>query len=337
MVYISATKKDLGKAGGSVRLATKYPFRSHAKFMLRTIIGRSLGQVGALLPLKRGLGRVTMSAPAKRLCAGLPRSNVPLRNGLTIDVDPADYNGRMLYLFGTIDNKVVGTCRALLRPGDVFLDIGANHGAVGLLCEGKVLPGGRVECFEPQVQLAHGIEQCCAKHGLKHVGVHAVALADADGSMTLAVQRGHSGTARLSNEDLAGLDMVTVPIRDIRTCVGPLVGERPFGAKVDVEGSEPLVLPYLLGHPGARFILFEAAHMPDARWLWQLIEDGGWSLFALQKALWRIPLVPLTPGSVLTSWDDVVAVRVTGAGNVQTLAHLAHAMANPTHPSNDRL
>src|SRR5688500_587619 len=45
------------------------------------------------------------------------------------------------------------TVRALLREGDSFLDVGANHASYSLLAARIVGPGGAVEAFEPQPRL----------------------------------------------------------------------------------------------------------------------------------------------------------------------------------------
>jgi hypothetical protein len=47
-------------------------------------------------------------------------------NRMTIKVDPNDYHGRILYLFGTNDPKVHTVTQGLLFPGYRFLDIGAH-------------------------------------------------------------------------------------------------------------------------------------------------------------------------------------------------------------------
>jgi hypothetical protein len=63
-----------------------------------------------------------------------------LRDGAKITVDPSDYDGRILYLFGANDIKVSMNANAFLRSGDVFLDIGANYSAIGLSAP---MPSGR--------------------------------------------------------------------------------------------------------------------------------------------------------------------------------------------------
>ena len=111
-----------------------------ARTVLRSTILATLHSV----PLKTGIARLSESRVSKWSCRGLVSARARLRNGIHLQVDPQDYNGRMLLLAGTPDPKVVETCRALLAPGMAFLDIGANYGSIGLLCTEVVGTTGEI-------------------------------------------------------------------------------------------------------------------------------------------------------------------------------------------------
>lgn len=57
--------------------------------------------------------------------------------------------GRELLTTGAYEPHVTERLRQYLRPGGVFVDIGANVGYYTLLAAGRVRPGGRVIAFEP--------------------------------------------------------------------------------------------------------------------------------------------------------------------------------------------
>ncbi|MDX1539768.1 MAG: hypothetical protein R3349_00050, partial [Geminicoccaceae bacterium] len=59
-------------------------------------------------------------------------------------VDLRSAIGRAIYMQGEFDPAVFGPIRAALRPGDVFVDVGANIGWYSLLAARIVGPTGRV-------------------------------------------------------------------------------------------------------------------------------------------------------------------------------------------------
>jgi FkbM family methyltransferase len=195
----------------------------------------------------------------------LPRNNTQmsakLQNGMYITVDVNDYNGRMLYLFGIAYPEVVETCCALLKPGDNFLDIGANYASVGLLCADIVGTEGRVHIFEPQPHLCQSIRATIAQHKLHHVRLHPFGLMDRDDVLQMSVSSKHTGEGSfvLQHDQLA--ETICLEVKNIATYLPQFIGNKPFGAKVDVEGAEPHILPWLIQQPNLRFFIFENTHL----------------------------------------------------------------------------
>jgi len=238
-----------------------------------------------------------------------------LLNGAKIDVPPNDYHGRILYLFGTNDPKVQLTVSALLRPGDVFLDIGANYASIGLLAASRVGPEGRVHLFEPQESICRAVDEAISRARLTNVVLHRVALLDRDDRMTISRPRHHSGMATLVDTGRNQSDWETkeVPVKNVATYVEPLVRGVPFGAKVDVEGAEPAILPWLIGRPNLRFLVFEGAENREL--LWEMLQEAGLTLFGLCRNVFVHRLRPVRSVSAMSAHHDLVAVRLTDAPN----------------------
>ena len=82
-----------------------------------------------------------------------------------------------------------------------------------------------------------------------------------DATLTLQSPSHHSGMATFA--DTQGNDYFekteTCEVREISKYVGPLVHGKPFGAKLDIEGSEMAIMPWLLAQPNLKFLIFEAA------------------------------------------------------------------------------
>jgi FkbM family methyltransferase len=81
----------------------------------------------------------------------------------------------------------VALTRALVRPGDLAVDAGANKGAYVYWLQRAVGPAGRVMAFEPQPRLASYLRRACDAFGWSNVRISDVALSDHVGKSVLHV------------------------------------------------------------------------------------------------------------------------------------------------------
>ena len=262
-----------------------------------------------------GLTRLAFNPVTNRLfarlrAAGRHRLATTTREGVPLEVDVNDYHGRILWLFGSNDFKVSRLARALLRPGDVFLDIGANYATVGLSVASRLGPSVPVHLFEPQPALADTVAEGIAAAGLSDtVTLHRCALYDTAGTLTLRVPAAHSGMATLEPDKALHGETREIAIPTVETAahVAPLVGDRPFGAKIDIEGAEPKVLPALIAMPGLRFCIFEGASNQAA--LFDLFAGAGFALFGLRRSVVSVTLAPVRRAEDVHAHHDLLALR----------------------------
>jgi FkbM family methyltransferase len=120
-------------------------------------------RVPALEPAFRRLGGRLWSHPrggrfyrsaAHRVALRLRSAGTPFRTcvvaGVPVVLDATEFTTLALYFGGDVYESV--TTHYLvqaLRPGSVFVDIGANHGYFSILAAALVGAGGRVASFEP--------------------------------------------------------------------------------------------------------------------------------------------------------------------------------------------
>lgn len=289
---------------------------------------RSLAWAGRHWPLYAGHSRIADLPFVRAAFAGAgPDLPVRLRCGVEIRVDPSDYNGLLLALFGTVEPGIVAVCRALLRPGDCFLDIGANYGAVGLACADVVGPGGAVHLFEPQPDLCRRIRDCLAAGSLPWVQLHEMGLLDSDGEVEIRVDPHHTGTASMVRGAGGGV-AVRVPVRRARTTLAPLVEERGFGVKLDVEGVEPILVRELLAVPGLRFAVFESYEAVERSAIWESFRGGGFEVFGLPNRALAASVEHLSQLAAMGDFNDFLAVRLPPgrSGRSTSAAGLARAL-----------
>jgi FkbM family methyltransferase len=270
-------------------------------------------------PLRRGRFWIIRRSVTRRLFEATGDSLMAeLRNGMRLPVDPRDCGGRQLFLFGLVDPEVVGTCEALLRPGDIFLDVGANYGSVGLLCAQATVPGGEVHFFEPQRPLCDQLARTIAHYDLVNCHVHPFGLLDRDALLCLQIPPGNHGRASLvrniSGQEPEGMRRTLVPVRDVSTILDAFPPERRIGVKLDVEGAERILLPRILERRSVAFVVFEfhSGNVYDQNdhgtVLWDAIVRSGRALFGISPRRPRPVLHAVFTKGEMQRYRDFVAV-----------------------------
>jgi hypothetical protein len=89
-----------------------------------------------------------------------------------------------------------GVLRHFLRPGDTFIDIGANHGTFSIVAAGLVGHQGLVISIEPQPRLADLLRQSLA-HCSARFEVHQIACGDRSEEVAFYTPLATSGSAGL--------------------------------------------------------------------------------------------------------------------------------------------
>ncbi len=134
---------------------------------------------------------------------------------------------------------------AILKPGDTFIDAGANIGLISLHAASRVGPGGRVISFEPQKSCCDKIKKHIERNGIKQITLHNIGLSDRSGVLTLNVLGGGSIAASFAIDEAVDgpgvREKIEVPIaRGDDLVRDQIVGNLLI--KADVEGFELYVL-----------------------------------------------------------------------------------------------
>lgn len=208
---------------------------------------------------------------------------------------------------------------ALLRPGCVFVDVGANVGTLTLFAARRVGPAGRVVALEPVPRLAECLRTTVSMNWVEDVvRVHEVA-AGTEGSPTslnVALPYGHSSLFSLPDA------VETVPVRVV-SLDGLLGADHPLDVvKIDTEGAD---LDVLLGMQqllefNTRVVVvveFCPAHLERRR---TSVEDWVGAIRGFGLQLWEIhddstTLHPLRGQGLhdITSINLLLARRLPGA------------------------
>ena len=180
--------------------------------------GRGLG--GVRVAERDGLARI--SFPTRQVLYSLPD-----RGAVTEAI-------RSYYMTAFLDQYDL---TALLRPGAVFLDIGAHVGSVALLASHLVGAAGRVLAVEPHEGNFRCLEASVRENRAENVTPVACAAGHRPGTVALA--RAAQGSQLTS---LEGRQDVVVSVRSVDELVDEHGLERVDFIKIDTEGMEREVL-----------------------------------------------------------------------------------------------
>ncbi|HMO75696.1 MAG TPA: FkbM family methyltransferase [Sphingopyxis sp.] len=157
----------------------------------------------------------------------------------------------------------------LLRPGDLFVDVGANIGSYSVLA--AKLSGARVAAFEPDHCTMDILRSNIELNGIEdRVALHEQALSHAEHDLWFSTGMG------TENHVLPAREPGSILLHGT-TLDRVLGGDVPIAIKVDVEGYEPSVLAgaaATLAAPGLRAIEVETV-TPDME---RIFADHGFVL-----------------------------------------------------------
>jgi FkbM family methyltransferase len=201
------------------------------------------------VPNVRGKGRVLWHWPA-RLIRNWPTDvSITSLDGCTfLHCDLTDYLYQKLFFWGVYESDVDWMCRRLLKPADVFIDIGASYGYHALTSARIVGPQGRVYAFEPQPTLLAALLENLRINDLANVKAEGFALNDRPEELRLhrfaGLGMGHTSVALLEHRPSETLCCAATTMDSYVAREGI---KRVALVKLDVEGSELKILRGSLG------------------------------------------------------------------------------------------
>src|SRR2546428_4961029 len=123
---------------------------------------------------------------------------VRTRHGFQIILDRSDWLGRHIYVTGEYEPSTSRLVKGLLRPGDSFIDVGANIGYFTLLAATCVGLTGRVFAYEPVPEVYQRLQQNVALNQLMNCTAEQLAISNETYECEFFVgPRDHAGTSSI--------------------------------------------------------------------------------------------------------------------------------------------
>lgn len=152
---------------------------------------------------------------------------------------------------GEYEEDNFSVIRSFLRPGSVFLDIGANLGYFSIRVAKIIRRHGRVIAYEPHKGLAELIDRSFFLNGIQDCArVENFALSNQTGHVRMRFPKGHLGGGFVdtsSGTDGGSFSTHDVLVKKPDECLSNLT---PDVIKIDVEGHEQSVLEGMAGTIG---------------------------------------------------------------------------------------
>jgi FkbM family methyltransferase len=233
---------------------------------------------------------------------------LPWHDGLRLTLNRGG-SAALIYYQGFSEPDTAALVRAYLKPGMVFVDVGAHIGEYALLAARRVGRKGEVHAFEPNPLVFAVLAENVRLNGLDQIVVRPWAVSSAEGDVDLELDPEPALSAlasRVASTDRAR-HVERVPAV---TLDGYLAGRRADLIKIDVEGAELLVVrggQSLLARPEAEapVLIFECALHNYARFgyspldLFRLLNDHGYEIWRFDRSCGLLPQTHEFPADVI--------------------------------------
>lgn len=278
-----------------------------AKETYRSVIAKAGKAAGALSrhwPFRRGRDRLAILAT---LCGALPDPLVTVRSHLGdhLNIDSQSPAYRHAFFTGLYEPGITGLLAAIVTPGAVCVDIGANVGWHSLVMARHAGEAGKVHAFEPYPLSFQRLTDNIVANGLED-RIRASRLAVADGARTVAMKIDSTLPTTHVRLDLTAstgaTTAETIALDDY--CSGELI-HRIDLIKLDVEGAERLVIrgaAATLSSPRAPILIVEAAEQTGQNFgfrpndvLDDLARLNGFRFFVIDEAYGRLTEIDRFP------------------------------------------
>jgi FkbM family methyltransferase len=241
---------------------------------------------------------------------------VTLPSGQRMRLSVRDRVQQQIVFRGVWEPLLTQTVDLLLKPGDTFLDVGANVGYFTLLGASRVGPLGRVYAFEPSIQALPSLLHHIEMNGVENVVLSSFALSDVSGLAELH----HAAATNIGETSLRKPDATTGTTQTVITQrlddILAGIDAAPAFVKMDIEGAELLALRGMRGlleahHPSLVCEVFEpllAGLGGSVRELEDFMKGLGYSLHVAKRVNNTIRWIP---ADTVVGRDDKVDVLFT--------------------------
>lgn len=161
-------------------------------------------------------------------------------------LDLSSWHERMTYFLGRYyELDIQKFMIEAVKPGDSFIDVGANLGMITLMAARCVTPTGTVHSFEPNPLVFKRLQANVSNNELQQVTLHNCGLAERQSELTLTVVNEELGMGTFTKIPQQDESLISNQYQLTVYRGDDILPEELPGItfiKIDVEGFEPLVI-----------------------------------------------------------------------------------------------
>ncbi|MFF3381008.1 FkbM family methyltransferase [Streptomyces sp. NPDC002680] len=201
----------------------------------RQYVRKAPGSVGKALLAARFLNPHLREHPRRRV--------VETRDGARFAVDTQDLIQRYVYLFGVWEPHMSAWLSRRLRPGDTFVDVGANVGVFSVLASQLVGDKGRVVSIEASQTFHDILLRQSALNDCRNIRSLNAAVSDSHRTLTFILSSSQNmGANSIVPWDGPTESTFDIEARPLPELLEPAEIENARVIKIDVEGAEGSVV-----------------------------------------------------------------------------------------------
>jgi FkbM family methyltransferase len=209
-------------------------------------------------------------------------------DGMSFRVVEGDQLSRALFVSGTYEPNTLRVLRALLRDGDVFIDVGANAGVISMAAS-QWVGSGRVFSIEPSAREFERLTDNIERNHISNIAAFRIAVGSHSGTVNLNIASDmHGGLNTLGAgfpyEGVERLRTEAVPATTLDDFV-EMNGIKAAVVKLDIEGAEGEALT------GAQRLLSDMRPALVIEVFSKSLEAQGWTRSKLAELLGRADYV----------------------------------------------
>jgi FkbM family methyltransferase len=231
--------------------------------------------------------------------------------GAVMRCNLSDLIQNYVFHFGIWEPEISHLMSRLLKPGDVFVDIGANVGYDSLLGSSLLGPQGQVIAIEASPTTFAKLKENIALNKSTSIRAVNVAVSDHAGTLDLFdISERNSGAATTvagrGSKLVASVE--ALPLSQILT---PTEISSVRLIKIDVEGAEPIILNNILDHIGdfpASMVMIVESSLDDfgaSSQVFSRMSQAGYYAYAIENDYERHRYLSNRPLSPLVFTDTI--------------------------------
>jgi len=249
--------------------------------------------------IRRGLNRLAPSGLTQVKVAAGGLAGYTILLDMQIDKD---------YWLGTYEPELQAAISALIQPGSVIYDVGANIGYISLLLAKAAGEHGHVYAFEALPENVERWHKNIALNRMEsRLSLYAGAVTGASGPVRFLVHAsdGMGKVAGSAGRADKYQSEVTVPGISLDEFVYVQGNSPPQVIKLDIEGGEVLALPGMRRvMAAARPLMLVELHGPESsRLAWETLTAAGYTI------CWMRPGYPAVPSLQAIGWKAYIVAK----------------------------